>query len=217
MRRKLMCSALSMAVCLGMVLSGCATQAGSAGAGAATGALLGGVIGHQSGRGWEGAAIGAIVGAMAGLIVHDVRERQLKTAQQTYQDYGYEQGQGFQMDLRNSQVAPATVTPGQEVTASMEYATMGTGGQQPVNEQYELLKDGERVRDIHKQTVQRSDGTWQKSVTFEVPRQAPAGTYEVAQRVSSQGITQERSALFTVDKATARLDVDAGVMISFSR
>ena len=34
--------------------------------GAGTGALLGGVIGHQSGNAWEGAAVGAAAGAAAG-------------------------------------------------------------------------------------------------------------------------------------------------------
>jgi uncharacterized protein YcfJ len=41
------------------------TQRGAA-VGAGTGALLGGIIGHQSGRGLEGAAIGAAAGAAAG-------------------------------------------------------------------------------------------------------------------------------------------------------
>lgn len=50
-------------------LVGCSTTQKGTGIGAATGALLGGVIGHQSGDMEEGAAIGAAVGGVGGYAV----------------------------------------------------------------------------------------------------------------------------------------------------
>lgn len=56
---------------IAVTLSNCAAPAGSntqrgAATGALGGALLGGVIGHQSGKALEGAAIGAAGGAVVG-------------------------------------------------------------------------------------------------------------------------------------------------------
>lgn len=42
--------------------------------GAATGALAGGIIGHQSGSGLEGAAIGGVLGALAGSALGSVED-----------------------------------------------------------------------------------------------------------------------------------------------
>ena len=55
---------------IAFTLVGCAgqtehTKRGAVG-GAAAGAILGGIIGHQSGRGLEGAAVGAGAGALGG-------------------------------------------------------------------------------------------------------------------------------------------------------
>ena len=52
-----------------IVLSGCTTTQKAAGVGAAGGAVLGGVIGHQSDHGTEGAAIGAVLGGLGGMVV----------------------------------------------------------------------------------------------------------------------------------------------------
>ncbi|MCC6142210.1 MAG: glycine zipper family protein [Candidatus Hydrogenedentes bacterium] len=199
----------SVVLAVAFVLAGCATQGGSAGTGALIGGALGGVIGHQSGHAWEGAAIGAVVGALAGLVVHDVKERRLRTAQETYSDYGYQPSQGFQMDLRGSSVSPQVVAPGGEVTTSMEYATLGTGGGTPVREYYALEQGTEHLADIHKEEVQRTDGTWQKSVTFEVPEDAPEGRYEVMQQVTAKDTTLQRTSDFTVERRNADAGSDA--------
>ena len=53
----------------------------SATGGAAAGALLGGVIGHQSGRGLEGAAIGAAAGGIGGSALGGARDDELQRAQ----------------------------------------------------------------------------------------------------------------------------------------
>ena len=62
-------SSISILV-IAFAMIGCADQSvntkrGAVG-GAAAGAVLGGIIGHQSGRGLEGAAIGAGAGAVGG-------------------------------------------------------------------------------------------------------------------------------------------------------
>ena len=65
MKKFLMLSAL---LCL--IIAGCSTPSGKGAAiGGTGGAILGGVIGHQSGHGVEGAAIGAAAGAIGGALI----------------------------------------------------------------------------------------------------------------------------------------------------
>lgn len=64
-----------------LALSNCAAPAGpntqrGAATGALGGALLGGVIGHQSGRALEGAAIGAAGGAVVGGTYGNARDQE---------------------------------------------------------------------------------------------------------------------------------------------
>ena len=100
MKHKKLQVAIVMLMLLSLVIAGCETAGGSAGLGAGIGALAGGIIGNQSGHSWEGAAIGAVVGGLAGLVVHDIKSRQVRTAQQTVQEYNYQPAQGFKMDMR---------------------------------------------------------------------------------------------------------------------
>ena len=50
------------------------SQRGAVG-GAATGAILGGIIGHQSGEGGEGAALGAATGALLGGLLGNAKDQ----------------------------------------------------------------------------------------------------------------------------------------------
>lgn len=64
-----------------LALSNCAAPAGpntqrGAATGALGGALLGGIVGHQSGRALEGAAIGAAGGAVVGGTYGNARDQE---------------------------------------------------------------------------------------------------------------------------------------------
>jgi len=189
-------------------MAGCETAGGSAGLGAGIGALAGGIIGNQSGHALEGAAIGALVGAAAGFIVHDVKTRRARTAQQTVSDYNYTPDQGFKLDMKSSSVSPGTVTPGGTVTTTTQYATLGTGSGVPVAESCILKKDGKELTKLDEKTVQRTDGTWENVIQFKVPKNADAGPYVVAQNVSASGQSFQRDLAFNVNSATAQLPQD---------
>lgn len=51
------------------ILAGCTTTQKGAAIGAGTGAVIGGIIGHQSGEGPTGAAIGAAAGGLGGALI----------------------------------------------------------------------------------------------------------------------------------------------------
>ncbi len=59
---------------VGCASSGVKTKEGAV-MGAAAGAVLGGIIGHQSGRGLEGAAIGAGAGALGGGVLGSAQDQ----------------------------------------------------------------------------------------------------------------------------------------------
>lgn len=206
MRKRITCLTLAALLSVSTALAGCETAGGSAGGGAALGALAGGIIGNQSGRALEGAAIGAIVGGLAGLIVHDVRNRQTRSAQQTYQEYNYEPQQGFQMNIERSNVTPATVAPGGEVSTSLQYATLGTGGGVAVDEESALYRDGRKLAVVWDDESTRTDGTWEKYVELEMPNNAEQGSYEITHTLRAENRELQRSSSFLVDSAAA----DAG-------
>lgn len=52
-------------------LTGCTTTQKGAVAGGTGGAILGGIIGHQSGHGVEGAAIGGAAGVIGGMLISE--------------------------------------------------------------------------------------------------------------------------------------------------
>lgn len=204
MNRQKVTLAIVGLVLLSLVIAGCETAAGSAGLGAGLGGLAGGIIGHQSGHGWEGAAIGAAIGGLSGWIIHkEIQSRQLKTAQQTAQEYNYQPAQGFRMDMRGGSVTPAAIKPGGQLTSTMEYAVLGAGPGIKVQEKADLCSNGQVVAKIAERTVDRTDGIWENAVAIDVPKDAAPGSYVIAQRITGGGQTFQRDTPFTVTTVTA--------------
>ena len=74
-----------VALMLSLFLAGCTTTQKTAGAGTALGAAAGGIIGHQSGRGWEGAALGGVIGGLTGALAGDAREDRDRDVREAYE------------------------------------------------------------------------------------------------------------------------------------
>lgn len=176
------------------------------GGSAALGGLLGGgagaIIGNQSGHAAEGALIGAALGALAGVVVHDVRARQVRSAEETAATHEYTPEQGLRIIGESAAVSPTSVTPGGTVTTSVTYAVMGADASGiTVNERRVLKKNGEILKDVSTSDVVRTDGTWESTQEIKFPANAPAGTYEMAQTVSAANIQVEQNTLFTIASA----------------
>jgi uncharacterized protein YcfJ len=197
--------AVALLCCVALVLPACETTGGSVGSGALLGGAAGAIIGHQSGHALEGAAIGAAIGALAGYAVHQYNANKTRDAETTRRDYDYDPADGFELDVRDSSVYPRTVEPGDMVTAKLEYATLGTGNGVRVTER-QVLQYGDRENELDKRTRTREDGTWETTVEFSVPDNAPEGDYELAQRVTAEGETEIATSRFQVREVTAALD-----------
>lgn len=188
------------------VLPGCATMEGSAGTGAALGGLAGGIIGHQSGRAIEGAFVGALAGAIAGAVVHDVRDRRMRTAQETHQTYQFQPDQGLQLHIEESIIEPRQVPAGSRMNGTVNYAVMGTGTGVPVREQFVVMRGNEPVSTVYDGTPTRSDGTFSKTVVIELPEDVAPGTYRLANTVSTQSVSRTAYTDFEVVERTASTD-----------
>lgn len=194
-------TAVALVVSAALVAAGCETAAGSAGLGAALGAGAGAIIGNQSHHAGEGALIGAALGGLTGLIVHDIKSRQTKTAQQTATQYQsqYKPEQGIRIYGQNATVNPTTARPGDAISTAVEYAVLGSGANgATVQENRILKKDGKVIKELSSQSFVRTDGTWQSSQDFQVPRTAEAGSYEVVNTISSGTAQWQGNLAFTI-------------------
>jgi predicted small secreted protein len=199
LKRKLVVSIVGL-ICVALVTAGCETMAGSAGLGAALGSGTGAIIGHQSGHTVEGALIGAAVGALAGIIVHDIKARQTRNAQQTVAAYQYTPDQGVKIVGESGAASPTAIRPGGTVTTSVQYAVLGAGASGiTVKETRTLRQNGRIIKQVSSQDFVRTDGTWESTQEINFPSNAPAGTYEVAQTVSAANGPQfQQNVVFNV-------------------
>ena len=178
---------------------GCQTMGESAGLGGALGAGAGAIIGHQSGHTVEGALIGAAVGALAGIVIHDIKARQVRNAQQTAAQYNYAPSQGFKMVGQGGGALPTSIRPGGTVTTSVQYAVLGAppGGIQ-ITETRTLIQNGKVIKQVSSQDFMRTDGTWESTQEINFPQNAPPGSYEVSQTVSAQNAQLQQNVVFNI-------------------
>ena len=179
-------------------VTGCQTYGEAAGLGGALGAGAGAIIGHQSGNAVAGALIGAAAGALTGLIIHDIKARKEKSAQETQQVYNYTPAQGEMMRFERAEVLPPSVHPGEEIEGTIQYALLGTGPGVQVSEQRTLMQGDRVVADISTQAFQRTDGTWVSSQPFRLPANTPPGTYTLVTSARTARSAVSGRADFTV-------------------
>src|SRR5262249_47673682 len=168
---------------------------GGAAAGAAIGAVATGGNPRAIGA---GAAAGAVTG-WAAVKLTQYHAQKTRTAQQEAEYLGY-RGQGPMLNIRDATVNPQAVQAGQPVNFAMDYAVLAPQGTSavPVEESWVLEKDGKVLTTTSPMTQQREPGGWRTQASITVPRNAPAGSYIVKNRVSAFGTQQERIAYFNV-------------------
>ncbi len=194
--RVLSCTLIASVVALGIV--GCETYGEAAGLGGAIGAGTGAIIGNQSHNAVAGALIGGALGAVTGLIVHDIKVKQARSREQTAQVYNYQPTQGEMLTLERSEVLPPSVRPGEEISGTIQYALLGTGGGVQVGEQRTIMQGDRTVADISTQNFTRQDGTWVSTLPFRLPGNIQPGQYSVVTTVRTARSAISGRANFTV-------------------
>jgi len=178
-------------------LSGCETiqenpkTAIGVGAGAAGGALLGGLIGRNT----TGVVVGGLLGALAGGAIGYYLDRQDRTAAQAAAATGYQPEQGTMVRVEKVQVEPASAYPGATIHLGVTYTVLTSNPNQTVivNETREVRRDGVLVANPTT-AFTRGNGTFTSALPITLPAGSPRGTYEMTTTVtigdrSSRGIT----------------------------
>ncbi|HYL82260.1 MAG TPA: glycine zipper domain-containing protein [Candidatus Acidoferrum sp.] len=178
-----------LAVVLVTVLGvgGCATiqenpkTAIGAGAGAAGGALLGGLIGHNT----TGVVVGGLAGALAGGAIGYYLDRQDKTAAQAAADTGYQPSQGIVVRVDQVMADPSAVVPGGTEHLGVTYTILTPTLNQTVqvSETREVRYNGALVANPISQFT-RPNGTFTSALPITLPANAGRGTYEVTTTVT---------------------------------
>jgi gas vesicle protein len=199
MKNKRLLIGIVTLVSVALVALGCQTMGESAALGGALGAGAGAIIGNQSGNPITGALIGGAVGALAGLIIHDIKVHQTRTAQQTAAQYNYSPDQGVKIVGENAAANPNVIRPGGKVTTFVQYAVLGAppNGIQ-IRETRTLRQNGQVIKQISSQDFMRTDGTWESTQEISFPNNVPPGTYEVAQTISAPNTQFQQNVVFNI-------------------
>ena len=190
---------ITVAALIGATLSGCATQDGNeqligAGVGCAAGAIVGGLIGGR-----KGAAIGCAAGGTMGVgavALSQYNARQARTARADASRYSKVDPDFYGLSrsstesavkIRASGSSPSTVSPGQAVTVTTDYSiiTPRNVDTVAVDESWILKKDGEEITKLEVDAQKRRSGGWSTVGEFNVPNDAPPGTYVVEHKVQT--------------------------------
>jgi outer membrane lipoprotein SlyB len=200
MHKRMIVGLVVVALVGGAALSGCETvqsnpkTALGAGAGAATGAVVGGLAGHGT-----GAVVGGLVGALAGGAVGQYLDRKDKNAGQAAADTSYNPSQGDYVSVQSIQAQPTQIQPGGTVNLQSTYTVLTPNANQPVNvqETRQVLFNGQVVANTSG-TFPRTNGTYTTNLPITLPPSAAPGTYQVNTLVAMNGKQDEKSTTFIV-------------------
>lgn len=193
-----LCCALSLSLTAGL-LGGCQTYGEGAGLGAGLGAAAGAAIGSTHGNALEGALIGAVAGTAVGLIAHDIKARRARTQEETAREYRYEPTQGEMLTWEQGDLQPHNARPGEMVTASAQYALLGSGGGVQVTESRKLLQGDRLISEISTRNFTRTDGTWVSEQNVRLPRDLRPGQYTLRTEVTTNKSRVSGMAQFFVE------------------
>jgi len=182
----------------GALVSGCTTTQGvGALGGAATGALIGGLASGDA----SGALIGAAAGAAAGwgaAALYEYEVNKNRTPEQDAEIYGYTPGVGPVVKIRDASCSPRTARAGESVRIRSDYSVNSVnGGPVMISERWHLEKDGEILHEFPVNRESRTPGGWLAENSFEVPEDAPPGTYVFVNQIQADdGSEDRRDAVF---------------------
>ncbi|HSB81938.1 MAG TPA: glycine zipper domain-containing protein [Candidatus Methylomirabilis sp.] len=180
-------SLLLVVLVAGLAVAGCETlqenpkTAIGVGAGAAGGALVGGLIGHNT----TGVVVGGLAGSLVGGAIGYYLDRQDKTAAQAAADTGYQPSQGVVVRVDKVVVDPSVVAPGGTEYLGVTYTVLTPTPNQTVqvNETREVRHNGALVANPTSQFT-RENGTFTSALPITLPANAARGTYEVTTSVT---------------------------------
>jgi outer membrane lipoprotein SlyB len=186
------------------LLNGCETlertikdnprTAAGAGAGAAGGAVIGGLA-----SGGTGAVIGGLAGVLAGGVIGSVLDRQERTRAATAETMAYSVEKGNLVRIEEVSLNPQSIRPGETVNVNVQYAIITPGGRDPVRvrEVRQIYYQGDLVGNPVVE-IERLDGTYWSTLPIKLPASATPGLYTVVVGVEMNGTLDRWESRFNV-------------------
>ncbi|PIE69817.1 MAG: hypothetical protein CSA21_00415 [Deltaproteobacteria bacterium] len=193
-------------ICVTLILSSCVQPNGTgqkemigAGAGAAVGAVLGQVIGRDTAGTLIGAAAGGLLGYVIASRVH-METNQVRNEQATKQLVG-----NANYDKRLIQVHSESIEPGNQfhagdsVTVRVSYIVLDPEHRQiPVHEKKTLWFNGTQQAVFEDTSINRTNGTYESLLSFQLPEDAQKGLYQVRHDINADYMADSSLVQFTV-------------------
>jgi hypothetical protein len=172
--------------------------------GAALGALIGVATGDPAGGAVRGAIAGAAAGAIAGFAYAKHQEQVVRDRQAAEAMYSYQPEQGEKVVIEGLEVAPNTVTMGDEVALNTNFTVL-TGNDQPVDMviTQTITSQGKPVDKPFVDKTSRKSGTYGVSYSTKIPPNAPEGRYALVTKVETAKAMDEKTSEFLVAKKAA--------------
>lgn len=170
---------------LGFQLTGCAFMSQTENrqaVGAASGGILGLIIG--------GNALGAIVGAFAGTIVVPVGgyfyDKLVAPRAKAVKKYGFRAEEEI-LEIEESLIVPQNVAPGSTVEADVQYTVLAPVDtwQLKITETRMLAKRNEGLIELAKREVFKTQGTHISKFKFTIPKEISKGDYTLITTISN--------------------------------
>jgi hypothetical protein len=155
----------------------------------------------------SGALVGAGAGALtAGFVYAIQKEQVLRDRQAAETMYRYRPEQGERVIIEAIEVAPNTVTDGDEAAFNANF-TLLTGNDQlvPVEISQEIMYQGQRVGQPFTDKGSRKSGSYGVSYSTKIPANAPPGKYTLVTRIKTANAMDEKTCEFLVAKKAASI------------
>lgn len=125
--------------------------------------------------------------------------RRLYGEQRTKDQNAYQKSAGFMLTVQEDALSPTSVLPGEQINLRVQYAIMGAPATGiPIKKRRTLFFKGKQITVINNESTTRTNGTWENTLTFAVPKSAQPGAYTVKQEISAQGTTRSTQRTFMV-------------------
>lgn len=119
--------------------------------------------------------------------IADYESERRRSAAEEAKQYGYKPSEGTRVEIRDIALTPTAVRRGQKVQVALDYALLAPSDLEaiPVEESFELFKGDTKLFDVKQPKTRKEPGGWTSTAEFEIPADAPKGTYTLRSKVTA--------------------------------
>lgn len=173
--------------------------------GAGTGAILGAVVGAIAGDG-KGAAIGAaagmVAGAILGSVVANYIDKQETSRSESIRETGYTPAQGNIVEIKDAEVKPANVKPGDDIGLKVRYHVLSPDSTTKVDirETRQIYYNGQSIFSPLVREVVKDQGQASSTAMLTLQEDMQDGEYKVVTTIDNGRVRVTKKSKFYVHR-----------------